>query len=201
MQTARICLLSNRNTVCLFNLNEGEPTFFCTGGGQSVIDHILCLKSMINRSTGYLTDTKVELYTGAPNRGDVPLWNSFSFGPSKEGNPSPDWSKANWDVWRHTLDTHVASQWPELVSTDEPFELWNRLLQLIRSSVKGHYSAALSSPPQITILIFVPKGIQNLLTIPNSRLLLSLSLFLLLLVLLVGSAFSQDPSGLSAIYH
>ena len=29
----------------------------------------------------------------------------------------------------------------------------------IRSSVKGHYSAALSSTPQITILIFVPKGI------------------------------------------
>ena len=68
----------------------------------------------------------------------------------------------------------------------------------IRSSVKGHYSAALSSPPQITILILVPKGIQNLLTIPNSRLLLLLSPFLLLLVLLAGSVFSQDPSGLSA---
>ena len=68
----------------------------------------------------------------------------------------------------------------------------------IRSSVKGHYSAALSSPPQITILLFVPKGIQNLLTIPNSRLLLSLSPFLLLLVLLAGSVFSQDPSELSA---
>ena len=68
----------------------------------------------------------------------------------------------------------------------------------IRCSVKGHYSTALSSPPQITILIFVPKTIQNLLTIPNSRLLLSLSTFLSLLVLLAGSVFSQDPSGLSA---
>ena len=68
----------------------------------------------------------------------------------------------------------------------------------IRSSVKGHYSAALSSPPQITILLFVPKGIQNLLRIPNSRLLLFLSPFLLLLVLLAGSVFSQDPSELSA---
>ena len=67
----------------------------------------------------------------------------------------------------------------------------------IRSSVKGHYSAALSSPPQITILLFVPKGIQNLLTIPNSRFMLSLSPFLLLLVLLAGSVFSQDPSELS----
>ena len=64
--------------------------------------------------------------------------------------------------------------------------------------MKGHYSAALSSSPQITILTFVPKGIQNLLTIPNSRLLSSLSLFLLLLVLLAGSVFSQDPSELSA---
>ena len=71
----------------------------------------------------------------------------------------------------------------------------------IRSSMKGQYSAALSSPPQITILLLVPKGIpkgiQNL-TIPNSRLLLSLSPFLMLLALLAGSVFSQDPSGLSA---
>ena len=64
--------------------------------------------------------------------------------------------------------------------------------------MKGHFSAALSSPPQITILFFVPKGIQNLLTIPNSRLSLSLSPFLVLPVLLAGSVFSQDPFGLSA---
>ena len=44
-----------------------------------------------------------------------------------------------------------------------------------RSSVKGHYRAALSCTHQINILLFLPKGIQNLLTIPNSRLLLSLS--------------------------
>ena len=35
--------------------------------------------------------------------------------------------------------------------------------------MKGHYSAALSSPSQINILLFVAKGIQNLLTITNSR--------------------------------
>ena len=45
---------------------------------------------------------------------------------------------------------------------------------------------SLSSPPQIVILISVPKGIQNLLTIPNSRLLLSLRPFLLLRALLAG---------------
>ena len=28
---------------------------------------------------------------------------------------------------------------------------------------------SLSSPPQIDILLFVPKGIQNFLTIPNKR--------------------------------
>ena len=89
---------------------------------------------MNDRSTGYSTDTEVEFYTGAPNRGHVPLWNSFNFGPSKEGNPSPDWSKANWEIWRQTLNTHIASQWPELVSTDEPRELWNRLLQLLQDS-------------------------------------------------------------------
>ena len=63
----------------------------------------------------------------------------------------------------------------------------------IRSSVKGHYSAALSSPPQNNTLLFVPKGIQNLLTKPNSRLLLSLSPFLSLFELLAGSVFFLTP--------
>ena len=86
--------------------------------------------------------------------------------------------------------------------TITPPGLFNNRIKVLnsdsRSSVKGHYSAALSSPPHITIILFVPKGIQNLLTIPNSRLLLSLSPFLLLLVLLAGSVFTQDPSELSA---
>ena len=55
---------------------------------------------------------------------------------------------------------------------------------------------SLSSPPQIDILISVPKGIQKLLTIPNSRWLLSLIPFLLLLALLAGSVFRSDPETL-----
>ena len=52
---------------------------------------------------------------------------------------------------------------------------------------------SLSSPSQIYLLISVPKWIQNLLTIPNSRFLLSLRPFLLLLALLVGSTFRSLP--------
>ena len=52
---------------------------------------------------------------------------------------------------------------------------------------------SLSSSPQIDILLLVPKGIQNLLTIPNSRLLLSLSTFLSFLALLAGSVFFSNP--------
>ena len=63
----------------------------------------------------------------------------------------------------------------------------------MRSSVKGHYSAVLSSPLQINILLFVPKGINNLLTIPNSRLLLSLSPLLSLLNCLPDHSSSLIP--------
>ena len=52
---------------------------------------------------------------------------------------------------------------------------------------------SLSSPSHIYILISVPKGIRNLLTIRNSRLLLSLRPFLLLFALLAGSVFRSDP--------
>ena len=66
----------------------------------------------------------------------------------------------------------------------------------VRSSVKGHFSAVFLEPPQINILLFVPKGIQNLLTIPISRLLLSLGPFLSLLALLAGSDFFSDTETL-----
>ena len=55
---------------------------------------------------------------------------------------------------------------------------------------------SLSSRPHIYILIFVPKGIQNLLTIPNTRFLLSLSPLMLLLALLAGSVFCSNPETL-----
>ena len=51
---------------------------------------------------------------------------------------------------------------------------------------------SLLSPPQINILLFAPKGIQNLLRIPNSRLLFSLGPFLSLLALLAGSVFFSN---------
>ena len=55
---------------------------------------------------------------------------------------------------------------------------------------------SLSSPIQVDILISVPKRIQNLFTIPNSRWLLSMSPFLLLLALLAGSVFLSDQENL-----
>ena len=55
---------------------------------------------------------------------------------------------------------------------------------------------SLSCPPQYDILISEPKGMQDLLTIPNSRLMLSLSPFLLLLALLAGSVFFTNPETL-----
>ena len=55
---------------------------------------------------------------------------------------------------------------------------------------------SLSSHPQIGILLFVPKGIQNLLTIPSSRLLLSLCPSLLPPALLAGSIFFSNPETL-----
>ena len=48
-------------------------------------------------------------------------------------------------------------------------------------------------PPQINILLFVPKGMQNLLTIPNSRLLLSLSPFFCSLNCLPDQSSSPIP--------
>ena len=56
---------------------------------------------------------------------------------------------------------------------------------------------SLSSPPHLDILLFEPKGIQNLLTILNSRFLLSLSPFMSLLALLAGSVFFSNPETLS----
>ena len=93
-------------------------------------------------------------------------------------------------------------------STNSTIPLWVRSITELRCltrkfAIRWRVTTvqSLSSPPQIDIVLSVPNWVQNLLTIQNSRLFLSLRPFLLLLALLAGSFFLSNPETLSDGAH
>ena len=86
-------------------LNNGEKTFL-SSNGSSVID--LCIvKGQIATQEGFelTTDPKVELFTGAPQRGHTPLIVKCNLSrTTEEGNTKPWLQKADWEAWQNVLE-------------------------------------------------------------------------------------------------
>ena len=87
------------------NLNNGEKTFL-SSNGSSVID--LCIVSGRNATqVGFelTTDPNVELFTGAPKRGHIPLIVKCNLSrTTEEGITKPWLQKADWEAWKNVLE-------------------------------------------------------------------------------------------------
>ena len=86
-------------------LKNGEKTFL-SSNGSSVID--LCIVSgRIATQVGFelTTDPNVELFTGAPQRGHIPLIVKCNLSrTTEEGNTKPWLQKADWEAWQNVLE-------------------------------------------------------------------------------------------------
>ena len=86
-------------------LNNGEKTFL-SSNGSSIID--LCIVSgRIATQLGFelTTDPNVELFTGAPQRGHIPLIVKCNLSrTTEEGNTKPWLQKADWEAWQNVLE-------------------------------------------------------------------------------------------------
>ena len=104
-------------------LNTGEKNFL-SSNGSSVID--LCIVSgRIATQVGFelTTDPNVELFTGAPQRGHIPLIVKCNLSrTTEEGNTKLWLQKAVWEAWQNELEksshaSHEAVQCPS--ATDQ----------------------------------------------------------------------------------
>ena len=85
-------------------LNDGEYTFHAAIG-TSIIDLFIVTDSTTSWNFSLYTDTEVELLTGYPNRGHVPVFVAFDITiKSSNRKTKSDLENADWDRWRVALE-------------------------------------------------------------------------------------------------
>ena len=106
-----------------------EPTSLSCNG-NSVIDLCLISGKISDHTFTLATDKEVELFTGAPNRGQIPVtvvWSRPSTTFRTKRKPRID--KANWEEWREIIETK-----PEIIQENDPIAFWLKLAKSVREA-------------------------------------------------------------------
>ena len=103
--------------------------FFLSSNGSSVID--LCIVSGgIATQVGFelTTDPNVELFTGAPQRGHIPLIVKCNLSRTTEGGNIQPWlQKADWEAWQNVLEKSLHASL-EAVQCPIATDHWRKVL-------------------------------------------------------------------------
>ena len=121
-------------------ISSSEPTFL-SSNGKSFIDFIITSVALEERVGDIQTDNEVELYSGAPLRGHVPILSKLATTSSVKSKPQVklklDIGSFDWDSWKNDLES-VFEQEEERLSELSAQEHWEFLNKTINSISKKH---------------------------------------------------------------
>ena len=101
-----------------------EDTFVCNEGG-SRIDLMIVSNKLRDVIKHQHIDAEIELFTGAPHRGHIPVWSMLNLSqPVHTPRQYYAWQTADWQSFSDTLDRLTLKTLPQLVETTDPRELW-----------------------------------------------------------------------------
>ena len=121
-------------------LTSSTPTFL-SKNGSSYIDLMIVTTNMVDKVQFCKTDTEVQLFSGAPNMGHVPLITQFN---SKGGviTTKPiekiNLDKVDWKKWSDDLDYEIAENEDLLKALTNPQELNDYLTRAIQKTTSKH---------------------------------------------------------------
>ena len=116
-------------------LNDGEPTFLAANG-YSVIDLCICYGPLFDRCIHSLsTDEFAELFTGAPQRGHVPVIMRLERSSTTEKTKKLWIEKADWVGWTSFVEGRIDDL---MIVGDDPVFLWNELKNLLHEASLSH---------------------------------------------------------------
>ena len=87
------------------------------------------------------TDENVELFSGAPTRGHVPIITELKITnqPNTEQySEKLDLSKMNWDSWSQSIETEIQENRANIEAEENPYTLWNKLNAIITKATDNH---------------------------------------------------------------
>ena len=113
-------------------LNDAENTFYAAYGA-SIIDLLILTDSITSWIFSLYTDTEIELFTGYPNRGQIPVHVNFEI-PTRSNNRETKVHLENedWDRWREALEEET-SEWTDPANPiyNNPDETWLTVSNLL----------------------------------------------------------------------
>ena len=120
-----------------------SPTFRCINAlyGGSYIDFCIISNSVADLVNICITDDDIELYSGAPKRGHVPVitelvhTNSFRATPYCE---KLDIKSINWKCWSESIESDIVENSENMESEENPYALWNILNGIITKATNIH---------------------------------------------------------------
>ena len=140
-------------------LSAKTPTFLCVDG-SSHIDLMLVSNNMADKISPCLTDDVIELSSGAPLRGHVPLitYLAETTTATNEAKVKLDVDKTNWSEWSEHLENSLTTN-TEIWNAEDPKVLWeyleNEIVKANHTHCKYKKVTRHSKPywtPQLTIL-------------------------------------------------
>ena len=117
------------------------PTFLCVDGGSSFIDFSIISNDIADSVDCCKTDVGVELHSGAPKRGHVPLITEILTKNSitkQSYTTKLDMTKMNWDNWTQSIENDIEDINESMSKESNPFTLWNRLNSIITKATNDH---------------------------------------------------------------
>ena len=123
--------ICNNNLACI---SPNTWTFRQLNGG-SVIDLALLTPAMSQIYNSTSVDSNVELFSGAPQRGHLPVIHQFKVQASKDNSEMvyKDLENTDWDLWSSTLLQHVKEKIGDNLDVfSDAKSLWSDLKNIIR---------------------------------------------------------------------
>lgn len=122
-------------SICTSN----TPTFLCANG-SSVIDFSIISNNLVDSVVNCRTDDSVELFSGAPSRGHLPLITEIATHQveNNEIKEKLDITKINWNNWTKSIEDAIEVNRASLESEDNPYSLWNAVNSIISKATDKH---------------------------------------------------------------
>ena len=116
------------------------PTFLCVDGG-SYIDLMIISNRLVESVSSCNTNTSVELFSGAPARGHVPLITKLVVHDIQNTNVNVklDLTTMRWEEWTAFIEKSINDNMVNWESEDT-YRLWNQLNAIITEATDKHCS-------------------------------------------------------------
>lgn len=111
-----------------YSILNSDAASFVSSNGSSNIDFLIVSNHIEHLFCNITTDPEVELYSGAPIRGHLPIMTKLDIQNSGQDSPPPktviDMDTINWNAWTEQIERTLGNQMTH-ISSLSPHDQWS----------------------------------------------------------------------------